>query len=326
MEGEIAYHNLPVIAVSPPVTSEKVPVPVSTPRTATWSGTGASLAVGAALVLNNILLDLCITATAEVNAPVRHYFDVGVFGYGARVTDPGEGVESAFGGALAGRGLVPLPDLANHPLAVREEPSVDQMSVRAKVPVWVEPVHGYRTPMCEAIAVAGTHVFDWAAAHPHSFPPIVINITDGMVTDSPYDGATLADWVARLTSIQTSDGPTLFFNVFLSPAQAPEIIFPARPAGLPEPGPDLFAMSSELPPPMVENARVDGIDVQPGARGLAFNVGRSTPLRVGGRRRRLHRRSGHRSQSPVRGGRRRDRGIRLSALGAAARRRVRRCG
>jgi len=247
---------------------------------APWAGTGASLAEGAALVLNNILLDLCITATKEVNAPVRHYFDVGVFGYGARVTTPDEGVESAFGGPLAGRGLVPLPELANNPLAVREEPSVDQMSVSAKIPIWVEPVRGYRTPMCEAIAVAGGHVFDWADAHPNSFPPIVINITDGMVTDSPYDGVALSEWVTRLTAIETRDGPTLFFNVFLSPTQAPEIIFPTNPAGLPAPGPDLFAMSSLLPHPMVENARADGLDVRPGARGLAFNVGRSTLLKI----------------------------------------------
>lgn len=245
-----------------------------------WSGTGGSMAHGAALALNNVLLDLCITGTTEVNAPVRHYFDVGVFGYGAKVLDPGEGVESGFGGALAGRGLVPLPELADNPLAVREEASVDRVGAGGRVPVWVEPVHGYRTPMCEAIAVAGQHVYDWAAAHPHSFPPIVINITDGMVTDSPYQGMHLADWVSRLTAIRTSDGPSLFFNVFLSPTNAPEILFPAGPAGLPPPGPELFAMSSELPAPMVANARADGIDVRPGARGLAFNVGRSTLLRV----------------------------------------------
>ena len=247
---------------------------------AAWAGTGASLAEGAALVLNNILLDLCMTATTEVNAPVRHYFDVGVFGYGATVHEPGEGVEPAFGGALTGRALVPLPELANNPLAVREQPSVDRMAGSAKIPIWVEPVHGYRTPMCQAIRVVGDHLFAWVSAHPSSFPPIVINITDGMVTDSPYEGASLAEWVKRLTSIRTNDGPTLFFNVFLSPTQAPEIVFPASSSGLPEPGPELFELSSELPRPMLDNARADGFDVRPGARGLAFNVGRSTLLRV----------------------------------------------
>lgn len=245
-----------------------------------WANTGATLAAGAALAVNNILLDMCIKATSEVNAPVRHYFDVGVFSYGACLNTPGEGVESAFGGALAGRGLVPLPELASNPVAVREEPSIDLMSVTAKMPVWVEPVHGYRTPMCGAIALAGHYVFEWAAAHPNSFPPIVINITDGMVTDSPHLGVSLHDWAKRLTAIETSDGPTLLFNVFLSPTQAAESIFPSHAGGLPVPGPDLFALSSELPQPMVDNARVDGIDVQPGARGLAFNVGRSTLLKV----------------------------------------------
>ena len=245
-----------------------------------WSDTGSSLADGAASVLNNILLDLCITATSEVNAPVRHYFDIGVFGYGARVIEAGEGVESAFGGRLAGRGLVPLPELADNPLAVREEASVDRMVSAARIPIWVEPVHGCRTPMCEAIEVAGAHVFDWVAAHPDSFPPIIINITDGMVTDSPRGGAMFADWATRLTSISTSDGPALLFNVFLSPTRASEIIFPASPSGLPDPGPELFAASSVLPAPMVSNARADGLDVRPGARGLAFNVGRGTLLRV----------------------------------------------
>jgi hypothetical protein len=245
-----------------------------------WAGTGATLADGAALAVNNILLDMCIKATSEVNAPVRHYFDIGVFSYGARLHTPGEGVESAFGGALAGRGLVPLPELADNPMAIRAEPSIDLMSVSAKMPVWVDAVFGYRTPMCEAIALVGGHVFDWAAAHPNSFPPIVINVTDGMVTDSPYEGTSLQDWVKRLTSIETSDGPTLFFNVFLSPNPATEIVFPAAPHGLPAPGPDLFALSSELPQPMIDNARADGFEAQPGARGLAFNVGRSTLLRV----------------------------------------------
>src|SRR6267154_1366666 len=71
----------------------------------------------------------------------------------------------------------------------------------SRVPVWVEPVHGYRTPMCQAVAVAGAHVYEWASAHPDSFPPIIINITDGMVTDSPYEGASLDEWAQRLVTI-----------------------------------------------------------------------------------------------------------------------------
>jgi hypothetical protein len=126
--------------------------------------------------------------------------------------------------------------------------------------------------MCQAVAVAGAHVYEWANAHPDSFPPIIINITDGMVTDSPYEGASLEEWAQRLVNIQTSDGPTLFFNIFLSPAGSNGVLFPATDYGLPEPGPQLFRISSMLPPPMIANAQSTGTTVEPGARGFGFNA------------------------------------------------------
>jgi hypothetical protein len=146
------------------------------------------------------------------------------------------------------------------------------MASAARVPVWVEPVHGYRTPMCEAIAVAGAHVFNWANAHPDSFPPIIINITDGMVTDSPHEGANLEGWAQRLTSIETNDGPALLLNIFLSPHASDGVLFPATVAGLPEPGPQLFGISSVMPPGLVKNARAAQVPVEPGARALGFNA------------------------------------------------------
>ena len=154
----------------------------------TWVNSQETLAQGAARVLNEILLELLFTSQGEPGK-ARHYFDIGIFGYGLRPVAGGEGVEPAFGGKLAGQPLVALPDLRDNPIAVRETPSVDVGAPPSRVPVWVEPVHGYRTPMCQAVAVAGAHVYEWANAHPDSFPPIIINITDGMVTDSPYEGA-----------------------------------------------------------------------------------------------------------------------------------------
>jgi len=236
-----------------------------------WVNSHETLAQGAARVLNEILLELLFTSQGEPGK-ARHYFDVGIFGYGIRPVAGGEGVEPAFGGKLAGQPLVALPDLRDNPIAVRETPSVDIGAPPSRVPVWVEPVHGYRTPMCQAVAVAGAHVYEWASAHPDSFPPIIINITDGMVTDSPYEGATLDEWAQRLTNIQTSDGPALFFNIFLSPMASNGVLFPATDYGLPEPGPSLFRISSPLPPPMIANAQSTGTMVEPGARGFGFNA------------------------------------------------------
>jgi hypothetical protein len=237
-----------------------------------WGNSRETMAEGAARALNETLLELLFTSQGEPGK-ARHYFDVGIFGYVLRLVAGGEGVEPAFGGKLAGQPLVALPDLRDNPIAVRETPSVDAGAPPSRVPVWVEPVYGHRTPMCQAVAVAGAHVYEWASAHPDSFPPIIINITDGMVTDSPYEGAGLDEWAQRLTNIQTSDGPALLFNIFLSPAgSANPVMFPATDAGLPAPGPDLFRISSPLPPPMVANAHSTGIPLEPGARGFGFNA------------------------------------------------------
>jgi hypothetical protein len=236
-----------------------------------WRGGPETMAQGAAAVLNEILLDLCLMAQKEPGRAL-HYFDIGIFGYGLRPVAGGEGVESAFGGSLEGQALVPLPAIREHPLAVQSVSSVDPVAPSSRVPVWVQPVYGFRTPMCQAIAVAGGHVYDWAAAHPNSFPPIVINITDGMVTDSPYEGTDLRGWANRLTSIQTSDGSALLLNIFLSPAGENGSLFPASDRALPEPGPALFGISSPLPPPMAANAAKAGVYVEPGARALGFNA------------------------------------------------------
>lgn len=241
-----------------------------------WGNLPYSLAEGAANALNAILLELLFTSQVEPGKPY-HYFDVGIFGYGLRPNhNNDEGVEPAFSGRLTGQPIVALPDLRDNQIAMREEPSKDLGAPPSRVPVWVQPASGQRTPMCEAIAVAGGHVYNWVAAHPDSFPPIVINITDGMVTDSPFQGASIDDWAQRLVGIATTDGNALLFNIFLSPTPANTVLFPATAVGLPPPGPDLFRISSPLPPPMLATANGTGLALQPGARGFAFNADRHT--------------------------------------------------
>ncbi len=239
---------------------------------APWAGSGLTLAQGAARALNKILLELCVKSTKEQGGALRCYFYIGAYGYGLCPSNGTEGVESALPGPLAARGIVPLPELADNPIAVREEPSIDAMPGSSKVPVWIEPQAGFRTPMCQAVATAGAHVYEWANAFPNSLPPIVINITDGMVTDSPYEGADISMWAKRLTTIETSDGQVLLFNIFLSPSPASGVWFPSTDANLPSPGPGLFSISSPMPQPMIDNARSAHIDVTEGARGFVFNA------------------------------------------------------
>jgi hypothetical protein len=244
----------------------------------TWGNTQETLADGVARVLNELLLELLFASQKEPGK-TGYYFDVGVFGYGVRPVAGGEGVESAFGGALAGKPLVALPELRDNPLAVREVPSVDRDGPPVKMPVWVESASGYRTPMCQALAVAGAHAKDWARSHPDSFPPVVINITDGMVTDSPYEGVSIEEWAQRLFGIQTTQGPLLLFNIFLSRMTADGVMFPTTDFGLPELGRLLFRISSPVPPPMAARAKSAGMPLQAGARGCGLNADATTLVR-----------------------------------------------
>lgn len=242
-----------------------------------WGGGRESLARGAATAINSVLMELCLRAQKGQGISY-HYFDVGIFGYGLRPVAGGEGVESAFGGLLANRTLVPIQEIRDNPIALRDVDSPDAGGGTVRMPVWVEPIHGGLTPMCQAMAVAGQHAYEWAQAHPESFPPIIINITDGYVTDSPYDGASLDDWAKRLTGIATQDGAALLFNIFVAPESSGNLVFPDAITGLPDPGPSLFRISSVLPYPMIRNAAGAGMARQPGARGFAFNVSDSSTL------------------------------------------------
>jgi hypothetical protein len=230
-----------------------------------------SLAQGVADAVNNLLLELVLRSISDPTSGPRAYYDVGVIGYGQSAYGDTEAVEPAFAGALAGRPLVSIVDIANHPL--RLEARADGDGSSGQTPVWIEPYAGYSTPMCGAIETAGAVLYDWIAQHPTSFPPIVINITDGVVTDDGSDGAGAQEWARRLGSLATEDGYVLLFNLYLSSSASSPVFFPAAAEQVPgEAGVDLFHLSSELPPFMAAMARELGYAAGPGARGLVFNA------------------------------------------------------
>ena len=81
------------------------------PIVAGGEGTTKRKADAVADALNRLLFELSLKCAKEEG--VRDYFHVAVLGYGARIG-------SAFGGALAGRDLVPLSQVADNPLRVEE--------------------------------------------------------------------------------------------------------------------------------------------------------------------------------------------------------------
>jgi len=108
----------------------------------------------------------------------------------------------------------------------------------------------------------------WVDDHPDSFPPTVINITDGESTDG--DPTTVA---AELRSLATSDGETLLFNCHLSSSRAQSVIFCDSSEGLADKFAKLlFQMSSLLPEPIRVAAEQERYAVSPNSRGFAFNA------------------------------------------------------
>jgi hypothetical protein len=193
---------------------------------------------------------------------VRNYYEIGALGYGSKLP-------LGFGGALADRELVPLSEVASSPARVEERTKkvddgagglIDQAT---KFPVWFEAVAHGGTPMCKAFGMAKAILEKWVAAHPDSFPPIVVNITDGESTDG--DPTAAAD---ALKALQTKDGNVLLFNAYLA-SGGKMVDFPANDSGLPDVySKKLYSLSSELPSYMREIAQQEGFPVEFGSRGF----------------------------------------------------------
>lgn len=234
------------------------------------AGEERSKAEAVAEALNNLLYELVIRCIKGESDSPRHYYDVGVIGYGKTVG-------SGFSGPLAGRELVSIVDVADNPLGVVERDAVgaaaggsDVGTVprRHKFPVWIEPAASDMTPMSEAFNRAGAVLAEWVKAHPTSFPPIVINISDGAATDGDP-----RIWARRLSGLSTQDGDLLLFNLNVSALPAQPLFCPADPSLLDNDYARLlFEMSSLLPPYMVELAAGMGLDVPRFGRGFVYNA------------------------------------------------------
>ena len=228
---------------------------------------GRSKAEGVADAVNNLLTNLLVRCTKDDG--VRDYFDVALEGYGKG------GCRSLLRAGDAEPVARPLSHVADTPLRVdvrprRVEDGVGGIVVEeVSLPVWVEPRSEGTTPMCEALSRAHQLIAQWAAAHPSSFPPVCIHITDGEATDGDP-----APTMRSIREISTVDGAALLFNVHLSAnGQARPVAFPCDAESLPDDyARMLFHGSSMLPASMAEMAQERGYRLGANARGFALNA------------------------------------------------------
>jgi hypothetical protein len=204
----------------------------------------------------------------------KDFFDIGIIGYGTD-EDSNPIIEPALIGPLAGRDIVTISEVAQNPARIdtvtavmQDEETGELLEMPQQMPIWIDPVTRGATPICSAIVKVCEIVDNWIAQHSTSFPPIVINITDG--ESSEGDPIPYAD---TLKQRETNDGNVLFFNCCLSSTAADPFLFKGNGELLPDEfAKSLFKMSSVLPESIVDKARAAGQELEPNARGMAYNA------------------------------------------------------
>jgi len=236
---------------------------------------GGTKADGVAESVNNLIQSIVLMSVRQKE--VRHYFDLAVIGYS------GSTVASMFQGTDINNPIITITK-ANE--IVRRQ-IVTEGGLRIERHVWVEARAAGQTPMCLALATAKDITEKWAAQHEESFPPIVLNLTDG----AGNDGEPLP--VAEgLLQVRTKYGSALLLNCHISgpldkrDGDKPEagsdkpILFPDEKFPLPSQyARDLFEMSSALPESFRRRAIDLEFDVTEGARGYMYNATKADVVR-----------------------------------------------
>ena len=171
-------------------------------------------------------------------------------------------------------GFVPVAELLRRPVEVRPRhvlrrlPSGNQVAATIPQRQWIDAKASGNTPMRAA--------FDEAErlARRNSFPPIVINITDGEASDA--DDEELLAAAERLRALSTGDGNLLLFNIHLASETddpADSLRFPSETDRLPD-RPHarlLYALSSTLPSCYDEAIRTERPEGRPPFRAVSYN-------------------------------------------------------
>lgn len=221
-------------------------------------------AKGVADVVNNLIAELINRNTN--GEEVFDRFHVGVITYGDT------SVKTPFGPD----GLAPLSQIYEKPLRIetrifdRYVGAGRMEQEQVQMPIWFDALGAGRTPMCEALGKAKEVLTTWVASHPSSFPPIVVNITDGEASDGDPSPA-----MRELQTLSTRDGSALLFNVLVTQkAGDRKVAYPADPEDMwDRASATLFESSSILPPALLaEASRAIGRELPAGARGVVLNA------------------------------------------------------
>lgn len=225
-------------------------------------------------MINDMLNEIISRCTKAEG--VRDYFDVCVLGYGGtNNTD----ADILWEGNLKDKEWVSLSELKANAMYENREVVKKIRGVEKKtcldLPYWFKPMAKYGTPMGAAFEKAHSLLCGWIKkdGHEDSYPPVVINITDGGQTDCQAN--ILINGAQKVQALNTRDGHVLVLNCHISNT-SDSILFPLKKEELPGDSYSLslFEMSSVMPNIFnadMANIRQDA-DIFSDYRGMGYNV------------------------------------------------------
>ena len=176
----------------------------------------------AVTLMANALITELIDRCQRTDA-LRNYYDIAVIGYA------NDEVESLLGK----QGFISIEQLrqmapGRSTISIEEElPDGSSAMVTHSITEWIRPKAEGKTPMYEALLRVRDLVGKWCTEpeNRESFPPIVINITDGESSDC--DDSELCDICSQIRRQATADGNTLLLNIHISAnSTIPSMVFP----------------------------------------------------------------------------------------------------
>jgi hypothetical protein len=230
-------------------------------------------AMMASTAVNRVIYEIMLASRAGEIIKDRCY--VGVIGYGATI-------RPLVAGQISDVNAKPLRSETFHQM--KPDGAGGLVSTPMVMPIWVEPVMDNGTPMARAMDQAFSLVEQWIKDHRDSFPPIVINVTDGEPDDFDLrtgQAPTTTAAAKRLMELKTDDGNLLLFNAHITgQSTALGISLPSTDTGLLDAYAKLlFNISSVLPPRFIDEAYKVGLSPQVGARGLVFQGNEDSLIR-----------------------------------------------
>lgn len=188
---------------------------------------------------------------------VQDRFDMAVIGYDEPKFEEYQ-IGSILPQAIAGQELVTLSELYDNSLNPGEDEEM-----------WIEAYSGGGTPMCAALEFVYKVAEKTCKDKPKSYPPIVLNFSDGEATDGDIAGP-----AEKLKKLEVDDGNVLLFNCHISSTAGEAILFPDNVEQLPDAHARLiFDNSSYLPASMRTNAEKAGYEgLTENSKGCVFNA------------------------------------------------------